>query len=169
MLTWPDASRSTWSYSLNATQKMMDVTDSKQWIHFFRSERWPPTSNILVIIKEVKIHLSICLQNKKKEKRSSSNLLYVQLTHGESCLHYTGRLLTSSQHIVHSGYVILFADSSNLTEKTGKGNVVGKKKGKREKKSLDFYREVTLAEIIIFSHLLRGRIHEIKITSVMIQ
>lgn len=26
---------------------MMAVTPSKQWIHFFRSERWPPTSNIL--------------------------------------------------------------------------------------------------------------------------
>ena len=25
----------------------MAVTPSKQWIHFFRSERWPPTSNIL--------------------------------------------------------------------------------------------------------------------------
>jgi hypothetical protein len=62
----------------------------------------------------------------------------------------------------------LFADSSNLTEKTGKGNVVGKKENGR-KKSLDFYREGTLAEIILFSHLLRGRIHEIKITSIMIQ
>lgn len=27
--------------------KMMQVTPSKQWIHFFRSERCPPTSNIL--------------------------------------------------------------------------------------------------------------------------
>lgn len=26
---------------------MMQVTPSKQWIHFFRSERCPPTSNIL--------------------------------------------------------------------------------------------------------------------------
>lgn len=47
ILTWPDASRSSWSYSLNATQKMMDVTDSKQWIHFLRSDLCPPTSNIL--------------------------------------------------------------------------------------------------------------------------
>ena len=30
-----------------ATIKMMAVTPSKQWIHFFRSDRWPPTSNIL--------------------------------------------------------------------------------------------------------------------------
>ena len=46
-LTWLLSSRSTWSYSLSATQKMMDVTSSKQWIHFFRSLRWPPTSNML--------------------------------------------------------------------------------------------------------------------------
>lgn len=26
----------------------MEVTFSKQWIHFLRSERWPPTSTILV-------------------------------------------------------------------------------------------------------------------------
>lgn len=30
-----------------ATQKMIAVTPSKQWIHFFLSDRWPPTSNIL--------------------------------------------------------------------------------------------------------------------------
>lgn len=35
----PFSSSSTWSYSDNATQKMMDVTASKQWIHFFRSDR----------------------------------------------------------------------------------------------------------------------------------
>lgn len=27
--------------------KMMQVTPSKQWIHFFLSDLWPPTSNIL--------------------------------------------------------------------------------------------------------------------------
>ena len=36
-----------WSYSDNATKKMIEVTFSKQWIHFRRSERWPPTSTIL--------------------------------------------------------------------------------------------------------------------------
>lgn len=40
----PLSSRSTWSYSLKATQKMMLVTASKQWIHFLRSLRCPPTS-----------------------------------------------------------------------------------------------------------------------------
>ena len=33
------SSSSTWSYSLRATQKMIDVTFSKQWIHFLRSLR----------------------------------------------------------------------------------------------------------------------------------
>ena len=41
------SSCSTWSYSLMATQKMMAVTSSKQWIHFLRSDRCPPTSNNL--------------------------------------------------------------------------------------------------------------------------
>lgn len=43
----PVSSRSTWSYSERATQKMIEVTASKQWIHFLRSERCPPTSNML--------------------------------------------------------------------------------------------------------------------------
>ena len=41
------SSCSTWSYSDMATQKMMAVTSSKQWIHFFLSDLWPPTSNNL--------------------------------------------------------------------------------------------------------------------------
>ena len=36
-----------WSYSLIATMKMMAVTPSKQFFHFFRSDLCPPTSNIL--------------------------------------------------------------------------------------------------------------------------
>ena len=38
------SSTKTWSYSLKATINMIAVTSSKQWIHFFRSDRWPPTS-----------------------------------------------------------------------------------------------------------------------------
>ena len=37
----------TWSYSLRATRNIIDVTFSKQWIHFLLSDRWPPTSTIL--------------------------------------------------------------------------------------------------------------------------
>lgn len=29
--------------------KIMQVTPSKQWIHFFLSDLWPPTSNILCV------------------------------------------------------------------------------------------------------------------------
>lgn len=46
-LTSLSDSTSTWSYSLRATRNMMDVTFSKQWIHFLRSDRCPPTSTIL--------------------------------------------------------------------------------------------------------------------------
>ena len=46
-ITVVSSSCSTWSYSDMATQKMMAVTSSKQWIHFLRSDRWPPTSNNL--------------------------------------------------------------------------------------------------------------------------
>ena len=42
------ASSSPWSYSLSAVQKMIEVTLSKQWIHFLRSERCPPTSNMCI-------------------------------------------------------------------------------------------------------------------------
>lgn len=38
----------TWSYSLSATRNMMEVTFSKQWIHFRLSDRCPPTSTILM-------------------------------------------------------------------------------------------------------------------------
>ena len=45
--TWLPSSSKTWSYSLKATQKMIEVTFSKQCIHFFRSLLCPPTSNML--------------------------------------------------------------------------------------------------------------------------
>ena len=47
LLTVVSSSCRTWSYSLIATQKIIAVTSSKQWIHFFRSDLWPPTSNNL--------------------------------------------------------------------------------------------------------------------------
>ena len=46
-LTVVSSSCRTWSYSLIATQNIMAVTSSKQWIHFFRSDLCPPTSNNL--------------------------------------------------------------------------------------------------------------------------
>lgn len=47
MLTVVSSSNKTWSYSLTAVMNIIDSTLSKQWIHFRRSERWPPTSNTL--------------------------------------------------------------------------------------------------------------------------
>lgn len=52
-LTTSSSSTSTMSYALRAPQKMMQVTPSKQWIHFFLSDLWPPTSNILFTTREV--------------------------------------------------------------------------------------------------------------------
>ena len=40
------SSNSSWSYSEMATRNRIVVTFSKQCIHFLRSERWPPTSNM---------------------------------------------------------------------------------------------------------------------------
>lgn len=47
ILTVVSSSCNTWSYSDIATQKIIAVTSSKQWIHFLRSDLWPPTSNSL--------------------------------------------------------------------------------------------------------------------------
>jgi hypothetical protein len=44
-----DSSGSTWSYSLNTIQNMILVALSKQRIHFFCSECWPPTSNMCIL------------------------------------------------------------------------------------------------------------------------
>ena len=46
-LTVVSSSWRTWSYSLIATQNIIAVTSSKQWIHFLRSDLCPPTSNNL--------------------------------------------------------------------------------------------------------------------------
>ena len=46
-LTISSSSASMRSYADRDTQNTMAVTPSKQWIHFLRSDLWPPTSNIL--------------------------------------------------------------------------------------------------------------------------
>ena len=53
----------TWSYSLSATRNMMDVTFSKQWIHFLLSDLWPPTSTILTG-KTVAVSLLVLVKRK---------------------------------------------------------------------------------------------------------
>lgn len=47
ILTTSWSSRSTRSYSLRATKNIIAVTFSKQEIHFFRSDLWPPMSMTL--------------------------------------------------------------------------------------------------------------------------
>ena len=46
--TISSSSAKTRSYAESATQKMIAVTPSKQWIHFFLSDLCPPTSYILI-------------------------------------------------------------------------------------------------------------------------
>ena len=58
-LTSLSDSTSTWSYSLRATRNIIEVTFSKQWIHFRRSDLWPPTSTILI---EIKMYISKFLE-----------------------------------------------------------------------------------------------------------
>ena len=64
---------------------MIDVTFSKQCIHFLRSLRWPPTSNIL-------FHVSLNTETWFE----GAQVLYAELAHGESCFVYTGGLGTRS-------------------------------------------------------------------------
>ena len=59
-LTISSSSANIRSYALSATQKIMAVTPSKQWIHFFLSDRWPPTSNILQR-EEVECKRGVCV------------------------------------------------------------------------------------------------------------
>jgi hypothetical protein len=109
-LTWLDSSSRTWSYSLSATQKMIEVTFSKQWIHFFRSLRWPPTSNMLVLwLDSVSCRDGGCRGYE----------LYAQLAHSEPCLVYAGSLCPGSQDIGLGWNVIWSGYSLYLIEKAG--------------------------------------------------
>lgn len=65
----PLSSNKTWSYSLKATQKMILVTASKQWIHFFLSDLCPPTSKrwidncpMLNLVSEIPVVLERALR-----------------------------------------------------------------------------------------------------------
>ena len=51
-------SKRIWSYSDRATRKIIEVTFSKQWIHFRLSDLWPPTSTIL---QEVTVNIGLYL------------------------------------------------------------------------------------------------------------
>ena len=79
-LTCRDSSKSTWSYSLRATQKMIDATESKQWIHFLLSDRCPPTSNMLKSV----INYFFYLISMKKYAQFSA-LVYVAYIYCNIC------------------------------------------------------------------------------------
>jgi hypothetical protein len=84
---------------------MMDVTFSKQWIHFLRSLRWPPTSNMLFHISRHAGGLS-----------EHAHVLDAELAHGESCLVDTGRLRSRSQDVGLDGDVVGVCYSLDLVE-----------------------------------------------------
>lgn len=67
---------------------MMDVTFSKQWIHFLRSLRWPPTSNMLGTVSRRHTTLT-----------RLSRILYTQLSHCEPGLIDTCSLGSSPEHV----------------------------------------------------------------------
>lgn len=104
-LTCELSSNKTWSYSLKATQKMIDVTFSKQCIHFLRSLLWPPTSNMLFQISLD----ALCVLH-------MVHVLNAQLTHCEPCFVYTCRFGTRSQHVGFYGYIVGVRYSFYLVE-----------------------------------------------------
>lgn len=67
-ITVVSSSCNTWSYSDIATQNIIAVTSSKQWIHFFLSDRWPPTSNNL-------------LKKKRRKKMKNSYKIKIWIVH----------------------------------------------------------------------------------------
>lgn len=73
---------------------MIDVTFSKQWIHFLRSLRCPPTSNMLIWISNPPETETLC------------GLLYAELTHSESGFVDTGRLGPGAEDIGFGGYIV---------------------------------------------------------------
>ena len=112
MRFWLLSSSRGWSYSLRATQKMMDVTFSKQWIHFLRSLRWPPTSNMLRYVSA-------------KRVRAQNNALDAQLPHGEARLVDARRLGARAQHVGLDGDVVGRGDAGDLVEEAGQGQQGG--------------------------------------------
>lgn len=79
----------TWSYSDIATQNMIAVTSSKQWIHFFRSDRWPPTSNNLMDIGKC-VKWKYSPRNIKAQKILRQYSLKVKVLKGKVYFNYAG-------------------------------------------------------------------------------
>jgi hypothetical protein len=105
-----------------ATQKMMAVTSSKQWIHFFRSERCPPTSNNLLSSKEDYVRDGILYRRLPRwppshapqggtNKEETADSLEVEVLEGEMHLDDSGRFDSRPQNILFRRLVILGSQS----------------------------------------------------------
>lgn len=90
-----------------ATQKTIHVTDSKQCIHLRRSDRCPPTSNMLQNINSLLPSQSFF-----------SNLLYVQGAKFKAGFDYTRCFASRMQHILLSWHIVWFSNPFHLVEET---------------------------------------------------
>ena len=67
------SSNNSWSYSEMATRNRMVVTFSKQCIHFLRSERWPPTSNMRYVRSPMMNVVSVIPVVFTRDRRTSAS------------------------------------------------------------------------------------------------
>lgn len=94
---------------------MIDVTDSKQWIHFFRSDRCPPTSNMLHANES-----SVTLSRTCDSAKGLGYSLNAQSTRLELCLADSRRLCPSVQNVRLTRYVTSSTYPLNLVKEAGK-------------------------------------------------
>ena len=152
--TCRDSSRSTWSYSLNDTQKIIDVTASKQWIHFFRSERWPPTSNILFLqINQLACCIVIIVLH--------SWVLYslnVQLTHFKPRFCNACSFGSCTQYVLLTRNIIWFSYPFGILEKAMSNFSI-----------VNYFYPCLFTALALFfaKNILGCRVHEIEIASVL--
>lgn len=103
--------------------KMIQVTPSKQWIHFFLSDLCPPTSNILQGNRS-RLCYGLAIQCRGKPHWSVSsaplfrNSPEVQVFEAELGLNDTGGLHSWSQHILLSGNVAWLDQSLQVVQVT---------------------------------------------------
>lgn len=84
----------------------MEVTDSKQWIHFFRSERWPPTSNMCILVTGMG-------RERERQERGHAR----ELAHVESGFCDADALLTDTQDICFVWDIARSAYAEDIVEK----------------------------------------------------
>jgi hypothetical protein len=104
------SSYSIWSYSDSAAQKMIDVTFSKQWIHFLRSERCPPTSNMWILRARVSGPLGL---------RGGARADTLEVLHGKTRLGDPARRGAGAQDVVDARHVVGLADSWRVLKEAG--------------------------------------------------